>query len=324
LTIQKESLGLFAFLLFDTDHTGSLDAEEMVELIYTIHNIKNTRQKTIGQVVEKLRANKDIFTEAKFEQWIRSHMSLMEPVQILQRNLRQHIIGEKFWGDLTDTRSCHPEFGEVKHIERLKIRAIEIRQNQIRDLHLKKLQSRNEIAIDELHAGAGGGAGAKAGPGRGMGRRTTSMLRFFGLADEHGNMKHGNKKAGGGRKVMAADAHLHHHPTNDSPAPPPTTSPQIPSGKHKHKQTPPAAQIADVMHLPMKARRRRSSLFGRPDLRRIGDTKSKPTKGKRAIRKRRRQKTNGEGGFAEIGEGGEEWGGEGGGLHEEEEEDDED
>lgn len=301
LTIQKEYLGLFAFLLFDTDHTGYLDSEEMVELIYTIHNTKNTRQKTIGQVVEKLRSTKEIYNDVKFEQWIRSHMSLMEPIQILQRNLRMHIIGEKFWNDLTDTRSTHPEFGEIKHIARLKQRAIEIRQNQIRDLHLKRLKI--------LKGANPGESGASKGPGRGMGRRTTSMLRFFGLTDDQGNFNRRNKRkgpVGNRKKVQDCGGNSTSQPCqimhSDDESDPATQSPKpTSSGKHR-PHTPPPVQINDVIHLPMKARRRRSSLFGRPDLRRSGDTKTKPTDGKRAIRKRRRQKVNGEGGFADIGD----------------------
>ena len=304
LTIRNEYLAQFAFLLFDKDDTGSLDTEEVIQLVYTIHNTKKqTRVKTINNVVDKLRETKDIYSVMKFEAWLRTHMSLMEPVQILQRNLRMNIIGEKFWYNLADIRAKHEQFKDIRYILQIKRTAIDIREHQIRTIYLHHLEHRKNAEMESDIVGAP----------RLRGRRTTSMLNFFRLLDEDGRAKGAHKS---GKKVTTAkkgvnrkkigpcsdDFHSFQQQkdleaeedkekeetdelANMQPAPPlasPAIAPMVGKPRDSNKKAATAA-LKDVVQLPSKPRRRRSSLFGRPDLRR----KEEP-KGVRAIRKRRR------------------------------------
>lgn len=169
LTVDQSELGGYAFILFDMDYTGILDCEEIINLIHIIHN-KTTIQSTATlQVLESLKVSNESFSCEKFQYWTRTHLSLLEPAQSLQFNLRKNLIGENYWQQKTQYRKAQPHFSNLNYIYNLKKRVYEIQKKQVLELIEERILFRRQQEWQ----------GRKGQVPRGQ--RTTALLEYFNL-----------------------------------------------------------------------------------------------------------------------------------------------
>mmetsp|Transcript_5141 Transcript_5141/g.5265 ORF Transcript_5141/g.5265 Transcript_5141/m.5265 type:complete len:470 (-) Transcript_5141:31-1440(-) len=170
LTVDQNELGGYAFILFDIDYTGVLDSEEILNLIHVIHNKTTIQSKAILQVVDQLKGSKEVFSCEKFQNWTRTHYSLLEPAQTLQINLRKNLIGEAYWLQKTKFRKEHKEFSNLAYIYDLKRKVYEVQKKQVLLLIEQRIMQRRRNEFDNKHQQ------------RIRGQRTTALLEFFNLA----------------------------------------------------------------------------------------------------------------------------------------------
>eukprot|EP00602_Paraphysomonas_sp_CaronLab_P003615 CAMPEP_0185030798 /NCGR_PEP_ID=MMETSP1103-20130426/17872_1 /TAXON_ID=36769 /ORGANISM="Paraphysomonas bandaiensis, Strain Caron Lab Isolate" /LENGTH=413 /DNA_ID=CAMNT_0027566057 /DNA_START=158 /DNA_END=1399 /DNA_ORIENTATION=+ len=279
LTIDHSQIGSFAFLLFDTDETGQLDSEEVLNMIYVIHNNTHIKSKAVGHVIDKLKSSKESFSLENFDHWSRTHMSLLEPVLLLQKKLRQNIISERYWLSLSNRRYEHCEFGDIKYIWQLKKTVSRITHTHMKELYRKKIEARRNLDANALSAK------------KGRAKRTTSMLRFFRLIDKGINSKGKSthnalkKKILGGPKAQSGEF----DDVNEQ------ASSCLDTKKTWHDSSPlrtnntEDVKLGDVVDLPIKRRKRKSSIF-KPNLKRR-DNRRKGQKLKNQLKSKGKCKT---------------------------------
>jgi Ca2+-binding EF-hand superfamily protein len=170
LTVDQSELGGYAFILFDMDCTGILDCEEIINLIHIIHNKTTIQSVATLQVLESLKLSKESFTCEKFQYWTRTHLSLLEPAQTLQLNLRKNLIGDNYWQQKTVFRKAQPQFSNLNYIYNLKQRVYEIQKKQVIELIEERILIRRQYDFN----------GRKGQVPRGQ--RTTALLEYFNLA----------------------------------------------------------------------------------------------------------------------------------------------
>lgn len=171
LTVDQHELGGYAFILFDMDCTGSLDSEEIINLIHIIHNKTTIQSQATLVVLEQLKQSKEVFTCEKFQYWTRTHLSLLEPIQTLQLNLRKNLIGNSYWDAKTEYRKMHPEYTHLSYVYNLRQSAYKIQKRQVIGLIEERIMLRRK---NELN-----GAMNKKLP---RGQRTTALLEYFNLS----------------------------------------------------------------------------------------------------------------------------------------------
>jgi Ca2+-binding EF-hand superfamily protein len=171
LTVEKTELGAYAFILFDMDCTGLLDCEEIVNLIHIIHNKTTIQSQATLQVLEQLKLSKEFFTCDKFQEWTRTHLSLLEPVQTLQLNLRKNLIGDRYWQQKTEFRKVHAEYGHLARIYELKRKVYEIQKRQVLELIEERIILRRQDEFSQ-----------KKSPKGPRGQRTTALLEYFNFS----------------------------------------------------------------------------------------------------------------------------------------------
>jgi hypothetical protein len=180
LTVDQSELGAYAFILFDSDCTGLLDSEEILNLIHVIHNKTTIQNKAVNHVINELKESKEIFTCEKFQNWTRTHLSLLEPAQSLQINLRKHLIGETYWDQKLSFRKSHKEYQNLSRIYDLRKKVYQIQRKQVLTLLEERILARREGELVGMQS-------------RNKGQRTTALLEYFQLSRPNGGQSHKTK-----------------------------------------------------------------------------------------------------------------------------------
>jgi Ca2+-binding EF-hand superfamily protein len=117
-TIEGDDLVRFCFNLYDSDGGGTLDSEELKELVQAVLGPKIDHDgKKAKELMEDLAldANGEANVKA-FREFARRKPDALEPCYVLQRRLRARIVGDAFWMSLARKRKAMIR-GELKKTE---------------------------------------------------------------------------------------------------------------------------------------------------------------------------------------------------------------
>lgn len=98
-TRSKHSISMFAFDIFDEDDSGSLNVDEITDMVTRIYGKKGLSH-DIRLIIKKMDKNKDGKIDKKeFVDSVAKFPGLLFPAFHLQTTFREHCISEKFWFD---------------------------------------------------------------------------------------------------------------------------------------------------------------------------------------------------------------------------------
>lgn len=150
LTIESFDICRFVFVLFDTDATGNLEHNEIIELIKKIHFHSHETNKAVKIVIEKLVLQKPVFNLETFVDWTRTHSSLMNPILTLQYEIQRRLIGVRFWTGLIERRKQSKEFADINFLAPLAKKVKSIKEEQKREIYKLRLEEKRLINLKNM------------------------------------------------------------------------------------------------------------------------------------------------------------------------------
>ena len=163
-TLTRPTLEKFTFAVIDKDESGTIDREEMYEMIHMLHSNRrdesgdNAEAKKIMSLLDE---NHDgNVTLEEFQRCSRKVGSMMFPAFTLQKKMRARTMNRTFWNKATRHRmdmdkEGHNDLVELYHevlaeVEAQKeLEALLRKQREEEEAELKKLQQK-ELTEDEL------------------------------------------------------------------------------------------------------------------------------------------------------------------------------
>ena len=103
-TMSERGMMRFAFELFDTDRSGSIEKDEVRNLVKMMYGKKKLDQKTIEILSLMDKDKSGSVSLSEFYAMQKHGASLMLPAFTLQRELRQNTLGERWWKHATKAR----------------------------------------------------------------------------------------------------------------------------------------------------------------------------------------------------------------------------
>lgn len=98
-TRSKQSISMFAFDIFDEDDSGSLNQDEITDMVSRIYGKKGLSH-DIRLIIKKMDKNKDGMIDRKeFVASVDKFPGLLFPAFHLQTTFREHCVNESFWID---------------------------------------------------------------------------------------------------------------------------------------------------------------------------------------------------------------------------------
>lgn len=96
-TLSKQGVSTFAFDIFDDDDNGSLNSEEIHDMIQRIYGKKGLSH-DLSLIIKKMDKNKDgLIDKGEFVKCVESFPALLFPAYHLQTTFRQNVVDEHFW-----------------------------------------------------------------------------------------------------------------------------------------------------------------------------------------------------------------------------------
>ncbi len=100
-TSPHSGLVKFAFDLFDDDHSGQIDFQEVKQLLKMVSG-KRRKESYYDDIMRKMDKDRDgVVTWEEFRDFEKKMASLLQPAFHLQQNLRKKILGEAYWDKFT-------------------------------------------------------------------------------------------------------------------------------------------------------------------------------------------------------------------------------
>jgi len=112
-TLSKGTLVMFAFDLYDDDHSGFIDGEEVEAMLRDVYGREFSSAPQANHIIVSLRkmseesGRSDLsikIDHAEFFDFCRNHPGLLYPAFRLQNQLRAKILGEAFWDEKASAR----------------------------------------------------------------------------------------------------------------------------------------------------------------------------------------------------------------------------
>lgn len=150
-TRSKHSISMFAFDIFDEDDSGSLNTDEITDMVSRIYGKKGLSH-DIRLIIKKMDKNKDGKIDKKeFVDSVDKFPGLLFPAFHLQTTFRQHCVSEKFWIDKQLQAGAIRKMPEVialfsNHGGKMAKRKVETKVKI--QAQREKLSSRKKVACD--------------------------------------------------------------------------------------------------------------------------------------------------------------------------------
>lgn len=126
LTLNQTDLALFLYNLFDADHSGALDVDEIKNIISVVHHKLLNGKTPIHRLLDELSKRNHRMTSEEFASWTKSNPSLLEPIFHLHLDLRNQLLGNNFWQTLQTRRygtggQMSPQYVDLiqKHLDKV-------------------------------------------------------------------------------------------------------------------------------------------------------------------------------------------------------------
>jgi hypothetical protein len=117
LSRDPKSLGSFAFHLFDQKNKGYISKAEVTELIEMLHHTTAAKHKAVNKIIADFcKKSVDVQT---FHDYCHSHEEVCLSLFGLQHSLRERILGNRFWEEMTLRRSKKPAQMKVTYMQDL-------------------------------------------------------------------------------------------------------------------------------------------------------------------------------------------------------------
>ena len=98
----------FAFDLYDLDNSGSIDTNELTQMLAEVYGDRVENNTYAQNIKKKIKSYSGIvpgqISKPEFVKFAQSHPALLFPSFQVQRKLQQKAIGESFWNRLADKR----------------------------------------------------------------------------------------------------------------------------------------------------------------------------------------------------------------------------
>lgn len=107
-TLSKAALVMFAFDLYDNDNSGEIDMVEVELLLKEVYGREFQGSTQAQAIMTKLRGgdlgiDRNISVD-QFREFCRTHPAVLYPAFVLQTQMREKILGSKFWASCSNTR----------------------------------------------------------------------------------------------------------------------------------------------------------------------------------------------------------------------------
>lgn len=106
-TLSQKTIGMFAFGIYDKDHSGNLSPSEVEKMIRDIYGKKADTSVDVKHVCAELKkmGKNEKLDDLRFNMFAQTHHNLLYPAWFFQEQLQQHVINQSFWGKKTIQRS---------------------------------------------------------------------------------------------------------------------------------------------------------------------------------------------------------------------------
>ena len=98
----------FAFDLYDLDNSGSIDTNELTQMLAEVYGERVENNTYAQNIKKKIKSYSGVvpgqISKPEFVKFAQSHPALLFPSFQVQRKLQQKAIGESFWNRLADKR----------------------------------------------------------------------------------------------------------------------------------------------------------------------------------------------------------------------------
>lgn len=151
-TRSKQSISMFAFDIFDEDDSGSLNQEEITDMVGRIYGKKGLSH-DIRLIIKKMDKNKDGKIDRKeFVDSVDKFPGLLFPAFHLQTTFREHVVNEKFWIEKQLQAGAVRKMPEVielfaGHGGKMAKRKVETKKKN--DSRREKKSTRRKVACEE-------------------------------------------------------------------------------------------------------------------------------------------------------------------------------
>lgn len=107
-TLSKAALIMFAFDLYDNDNSGEIDFSEVELLLREVYGREFHSSSHAQNIMAKLRGgdlgmDKNISVDS-FREFCRTHPAVLYPAFVLQTQMQEKILGDKFWSSCSKAR----------------------------------------------------------------------------------------------------------------------------------------------------------------------------------------------------------------------------
>lgn len=171
-------LALFVFDLFDEDKGGTMDFQELNEMLKTIHGTGYANNKGLMDVIEEMKMAVMSLTAVEFTQWNQNHPVLTGPILILQLKFQTDLYGKGFWKGLHERRYNHPEMIPMSFVSDL--------GEELESFYkAEEKRTRSSRRIDKMKASVGGRVAAYSKKDEKSKRRNSMILGKMNLKQDH-------------------------------------------------------------------------------------------------------------------------------------------
>lgn len=154
-TRSKQSISTFAFDIFDDDDNGSLNSDEITDMVQRIYGKKGLSH-DIKLIIKKMDKNRDNKIDKKeFIGCVDSFPALLFPAFHLQTTFRMHCVNEKFWVEKQLQAASIRKMPEV--VELFQNRGNMAKRKVVNHSKRKKTKN-NKVAVDGDYDGVDLGA----------------------------------------------------------------------------------------------------------------------------------------------------------------------
>ena len=99
----RQDLASFAFDMYDTDNSGSLTEDEIINMIGELYGTKNLEQ-AVHKVIKQMDKDKNHkISRKEFVASVHRFPQILHPAFDIQTKMRKKIIGESFWAQKEKT-----------------------------------------------------------------------------------------------------------------------------------------------------------------------------------------------------------------------------
>ena len=97
VVLGRQDLAGFAFDMYDTDNSGFLSEEEVINMVAELYGTKNLED-SVNKMIRKMDKDKNHHISRKeFAAGVRNFPQILHPAFDIQTKMRKKIIGDSFW-----------------------------------------------------------------------------------------------------------------------------------------------------------------------------------------------------------------------------------